>query len=104
MEKQDARSLPGQAQEDLRRRVVEAVQKGLLQTEAARVFGGARGTVSRWMGLVERVGRRALKARRPGRPPGSRLAPHPAATTGRSILSGGPDQLSLPFPLPARQA
>ena len=50
MEKQDARSLPGEAQEDLRRRVVEAVQKGLSQTEAARVFGVARGTVSRWMG------------------------------------------------------
>ncbi len=64
MEKQDARSLPGEAQEDLRRRVVEAVEKGLSQTEAARVFGVARGTVSRWMGLVERAGRRALKARR----------------------------------------
>ena len=48
MGKQDARSLPGEAQEDLRRRVVEAVQKGLSQTEAARVFGIARGTVSRW--------------------------------------------------------
>jgi len=64
MGKQDARSLPAEAQEDLRRRVVEAVQKGLLQTEAARVFGVARGTVSRWVGLVERAGRRALKARR----------------------------------------
>jgi len=64
MGKQDARSLSGEAQEDLHRRVVEAVQKGLLQTEAARVFGVARGTVSRWVGLVERVGRRALKARR----------------------------------------
>lgn len=64
MGRQDARSLPAEVQENLRRRVVEAVQKGLLQTEAARAFGVARGTVSRWMGLVERVGRRALKARR----------------------------------------
>jgi len=31
----------GEAQEDLRRRVVGAVQKGLSQTEAARVFGVA---------------------------------------------------------------
>jgi transposase len=104
MGKQDARSLPGEAQEDLRRRVVEAVQKGLSQTEAARVFGIARGTVSRWMGLVERVGRRALKARRRGRPPVSRLAPHQAATTVRYILSGCPDQLSLPFALWTREA
>jgi len=104
MEKQDARSLSEEAQEDLRRRVVEAVQKGLSQTEAARVFAVARGTVSRWMGLVKRAGRRALKARRRGRPPVSRLAPHQAATTVRMILSGCPDQLSLPFALWTREA
>src|ERR1700693_1901469 len=104
MGKQDARSLPAEGQEDLRRRVVEVVQKGLSQTEAARVFGVARGTVSRWMGLVERAGRRALKARRRGRPPVSRLAPHQAATTVRHIISGCPDQLSLPFALWTREA
>jgi transposase len=104
MGKQDARSLPAKAQEDLRRRVVETVQQGLSQTEAARVFGVARGTVSRWMGLVERAGRRALKARRRGRPPVSRLAPHQAATTVRTILSGCPDQLRLPFALWTREA
>src|SRR5271154_1865544 len=100
----DARSLPAEAQEDLRRRVVEAVEKGLLQTEAARVFGVARGTVSRWMGLVESSGRRALKARRRGRPPVSRLAPHQAGTTVRYIVGGCPDQLRLPFALWTREA
>jgi transposase len=80
------------------------VQNGLSQTEAAQVFGLARGTVSRWMGLVQRVGRRALKAQRRGRPPVSRLAPHQAATTVRHILSGCPDQLSLPFALWTREA
>src|ERR1039458_3931044 len=104
MGKQDARSLPGKAQQDLRRRIVEAVEKGLSQTEAARVFGVARGTVSRWMGLVEREGRRALKARRRGRPPVSRLAPRQAATTVRYMISGCPDQLSLPFALWTREA
>ena len=104
MEKQDARSLSGEGQEDLRRRVVEAVAKGLSQTEAARVFGVARGTVSRWMGLVEREGRRALRARRRGRPPVSRLAPQQAATTVRHIVSGCPDQLLLPFALWTREA
>src|ERR1700741_526410 len=104
MAKQDARSLPGEAQEDLRRRVVEAVQKGLSQAEAARIFGVARGTVNRWMGLLERVGPRALKAQRRGRPPVARLAPHQAPTTVRHILSGCPDQLSLPFALWTREA
>src|SRR6202051_4795193 len=104
MEQQDARSLSGEGQEDLRRRVVEAVQKGLSQTGAAGIFGVARGTVSRWMGLVERQGRRALKARRRGRPPVSRLAPHEAATTVRYIVSGCPEQLLLPFALWTREA
>lgn len=104
MEKQDARSLPGEAQEDLRRRVVEAVPKGLSQSEAARVFSVARGTVNRWMGLQEREGNRGLKARPRGRPRRSRLAPHQAATTVRMILSGCPDQLSLPFALWTREA
>ena len=104
MEKQDARSLSAEGQEDLRRRVVEAVEKGLSQTEAARVFGVARGTISRWMGLVERVGRRGLQARRRGRPPVSRLAPLQAATTVRHILSGCPEQLRLPFALWTREA
>src|ERR1700681_4907294 len=104
MGEQDARLHLAEAQKDLRRRVVEAVEKGLSQTEAAGVFGVARGTVTRWMGLVESVGRRALKARRRGRPAVSRLAPHQAATTVRHILSSCPDQLSLPFALWTREA
>jgi transposase len=104
MGKQDARSLPAEAQEDLRRRVVKAVQDGLSQSEAGRVFAVARGTVNRWMRLVEQEGRRALKARQRGRPRQSRLAPHQAATTVRMILSGCPDQLSLPFALWTREA
>jgi transposase len=104
MDKQDARSLSAEGQEDLRRRVVEAVEKGLSQTEAARVFGVARGTISRWIGLVERVGRRGLQARRRGRPPVARLAPRQAATTVRHILSGCPEQMRLPFALWTREA
>src|SRR5260221_13152712 len=95
MGNQDARSLPAEAQEDLRRRVVEAVQKGLSQTEVARVFGVARGTVSRWMGMVEREGRRALKAQRRGRPPGWGFGPHQTAPTVGPIFSGCPDQVEF---------
>src|SRR5260370_27657381 len=42
--------------------------------------------------------------RRRGRPPVSRLKPHQAATTVRHILSGCPDQLSMPFALWTREA
>src|SRR6266446_3704880 len=97
MGNQDARSLPAEAQEDLRRRVVEAVQKGLSQTEVARVFGVARGTVSRWMGMVEREGGRALKAQRRGRPPvcaiGSASSSHDGAPHSQRLP--GPVKLAL---------
>ena len=56
------------------------------------------------MGLVERVGRQALKARRRGRPLVSRLTPHQAVTTVRYIVGRCPDQLSLPFALWTREA
>jgi len=50
MKTQDARSLPAKAQEALRLRVVNSVRDGLTQTEAARLFGVARGTVNRTAG------------------------------------------------------
>jgi len=56
------------------------------------------------VGLVERVGRQALKARRRGRPLVSRLTPHQAVTTVRYIVGRCPDQLSLPFALWTREA
>src|SRR5215470_16483 len=104
MSQADARSLSPEAQEALRLRVVAAVQGGMSQTEAARVFGVARPTVNSWIGRAARGGRSALKARKRGRPPQPRLAPHQAATTVRMILSGCPDQLSLPFALWTREA
>ncbi|MGH2508956.1 MAG: IS630 family transposase [Ktedonobacteraceae bacterium] len=104
MDTHDARSLPPKAQEALRLRVVRAVRKGMSQTEAARVFGLARGTVNGWSRRAKRQGLRTLHARRRGRPPQSRLAPHQAATAVRMILSGCPDQMSLPFALWTREA
>jgi transposase len=98
MDEPDARSLSAAGQEDLRRRVVEAVAKGLSQTEAAR------GSIGRWMGLLERVGRVGLRARRRGGPSVSRLAPDQAAMMVRYIVSGCPEQLRLPFALWTREA
>jgi transposase len=100
----DARSLPSKAQEILRLRVVKAVRNGMSQTDAARVFGLARGTINGWMSRAQRQGLRALRAHRRGRPRQSRLAPHQAATAVRMILSGCPDQMRLPFALWTREA
>lgn len=104
MKIRDARSLSSAAQEALRVRVVKAVLEGMSQVEAAGVFRVARGTVNRWCRLREEHGARVLKAKKRGRPPVSRLAPHEAARTVRWIVGRCPDQLWLPFALWTREA
>ena len=65
--KPDARRLPPEAQEDLRRRVVRAVvEDGMKQVEAARVFGVSRGSIHNWLRAYESGGPGALKARKRG--------------------------------------
>ena len=100
----DARSLSPRAQEDLRKRVIRAIRGGMNQSVAARTFSLSRRAVVGWIQRVSADGLRALRARRRGRPPVSRLAPHQAATTVRMICGGCPDQLNLPFALWTRDA
>ncbi len=104
MQTPDARSLPAAAQEVLRKRAVAAVRGGLKPTEAARLFGVARGTIHQWMWQWAEGGTRALTAKRRGRPPGTRLAPHQAALIVRLVVGRCPDQLRLPFALWTREA
>jgi transposase len=100
----DARSLSSAAQEALRVRVVSAVRDGMSQTEAAKVFRVTRASVNKWSRQHEQHGKKALRSRRRGRPPGTQLEPHQAALTVRSIVGRCPDQLRLPFALWTREA
>jgi transposase len=100
----DARSLPPVAQEDLRRKAVQAVREGMTQGEAARVFGVSRGIVNQWVGRYQAGGARALAARRRGRPPEPRLSATQRAEAIRLITGRCPDQLRLPFALWTREA
>lgn len=105
MSKPDARKLPPEAQEDLRRRVLAVVRRGMGITEAARTFQVSRQSIHNWINAVEKGGSRALKARKRGPKGGSKLlAPHQAASMVRSITAGCPDQLKLPFALWTREA
>lgn len=105
MNRPDARKLPPEAQEDLRRRVVAAVRGGMGVAEAARAFQVTRQSIHNWMNAFAEGGAAALKARRRGPRRGSRLlAPYQAASMVRSITAGCPDQLRLPFALWTRQA
>src|SRR5438552_11104 len=107
MRRMDARRLSPEAQEDLRRRVVYAVQEdGMSEAQAARTFGVCRQSVAAWVGRVESDGVRALSARKRGpKPGGNKLGD---ATTERAIVrsirSGCPDQMLLPFALWSRAA
>jgi len=104
MKRPDARKLPPEAQEDLRRRVVAAIAAGKRKSEAARVFGVSRQSIDNWLAAVADGGRAALRARKRG------PKPHPAidAAAGRKvvrqIVDHCPDQLLLPFALWTREA
>lgn len=103
--KPDARKLSPAAQEDLRRRVVAAVtEQGMSQVQAVRTFQVSRGSIHNWLRAVEQGGSAALKARKRGRKPRSRLAGHQAGTVVRLIEDRCPDQLQLPFALWTREA
>jgi transposase len=104
MATQDARSLSADAQEALRRRVVQAVRNGMSQTEAARVFQVARPTVNRWVRVAETASLRALRAKPRGRPAGTQVAAAEAARVARIMVGRCPDQLRLPFTLWTREA
>ncbi|NBX29193.1 hypothetical protein EBR04_01875 [bacterium] len=78
MAHKDARSLSSEAQEDLRRRVIEAVQtQGMKKAHAARTFGVSRQAINNWLAAHQRGGDAALGAK----PRGCRLPdPHPPGT------------------------
>jgi len=105
MNTQDARMLPPSAQEDLRCRVVRAVEEqGMSQAEAVRTFGVSKTAVHNWRKAYRDGGMTALKSKPRGRPRRSRLAGHQAATTVRIIQDRCPDQMKLPFALWTRDA
>jgi transposase len=101
----DARSLSAEAQEDLRRRVVNAVRRqGIRKSHAARLFDVSRQAIDNWLTMVEDGGLAAIKARRRGRPVASGVAKAHQRRIVREICDRCPDQLKLPFALWTREA
>lgn len=101
----DTRCLSPAAQEDLRRRVVQAVcEQNMSKAAAARTFCVSRTSVHHWVEKFQRRGTRALTSKPRGRPRCSQLKGHQAATIVRMIRDRCPDQLKLPFALWTREA
>src|SRR5215468_11164800 len=94
----DARRLSQQAQEDLRRRVVAAVQAGMSQVGAARVFNVSPKAVWRWVDAFARSGNRGLDAGRRGWRAGEQkaLTPRQEARLRRAVVGKYPEQVALP--------
>ena len=94
----DARRLSLEAQEDLRRRAVAAVNAGHSQADVATVLGVSPTSVWRWVDAVRRNGSKALEAGRRGRRPGEQKAldPKQEARVRRAVLGKFPDQVALP--------
>jgi len=88
----------------LRFRVVRAIRGGMKKALAARTFGVSRTSIDRWLAMVSLGNINSLKSKWRGRPKGTRLASHHAATTVRLITDRCPDQLKLPFALWTREA
>jgi transposase len=99
MRKNDARLLSPIAQEELRRRTVDAVLNGMPQTEASVVFGVSRSSVAKWMSIHRKGGEKALDIKKRGRRRGISLKPLQVAQIVRTITDHCPDQVKLPWAL-----
>jgi len=102
----DARHLSPEGQEDLRRRVVAAIDAGMSQLEAARVFGVSRRAVGVWIRAHRAFGPDALRANRRGRPPGEQhaLSRRTQAELLMHMADGPPEEVGLTGPLWSRRA
>ncbi|MFQ5598515.1 MAG: transposase, partial [Nitrospiria bacterium] len=101
MEKDDARTLSPEAQEQLRKQAIRFKKQGKKFKEIAEIVGVHRGTVSSWWHKYEMEGAVGLKAKKRGRREGAcrTLSSTPADKIQRFICDKTPDQLKLTFAL-----
>src|SRR5262245_13115230 len=101
----DARSLPAEAQQALRERVIHAIEaEGLGVAEAASAFGVHRCTASPWYSAYRRGGARALAARPRGRRPRPLLPADQEARLWAVLTGQTPAQAGLAGELWTREA
>lgn len=105
MQAMDARKLSPEGQADLRRRVVAAVEAGMSQQEAGRVFGISRRAVGVWVRAHRLNGPEALNPHRRGRNPGEQfaLSRRQQSELLQELSRHAPDELGLVSPVWSRR-
>ena len=89
--------LPSTAQEDLRRKAVQAVLDGDEVKKTAKLLGVTRQALHRWLRLYHESGEQALAAGKKGRSKScGMLEPWQCALVVRTISDKCPEQLKLP--------
>lgn len=106
MEKQDARTLTPEAQEQLRRSAVRLRKTGKKYTEIAEILQVSRNSVSIWCRQYNEHGNSAIKSQKRGIKLGMNrtLTPEQEDEIQRAITDKMPDQFKLSFALWTRQA
>ena len=106
MKKNDARKLSTDAQQQIRYQVIRLKKQGRTREEISKITGIHRSTCSHWWSLYRAEGKKALKIKKRGRPPGScsTLSPEQEKELRKAIHDKCPDQMKLPFALWTRIA
>jgi transposase len=106
MLKKSMRTIPAAAQDELRERVVNAINAGMPQAQAARVFGVADRSIRRWVAQMRVQGTKSITPKRRGRASGTagKLSTRQCERIRKLVVGKMPDQLKLPFYLWTRQA
>jgi len=106
MKKIDARKLSADAQQQLRYQVIRLKKQNRTREEISAITGIHRSTCSQWWSLYKSGGKKSLKVKKRGRPPGScrTLSQEQETELQKAIRDKCPDQLKLPFALWTRIA
>ena len=106
MEKTDARRLPPEAQEQLRKQAVRLKKKGKSFADIARLLDVHRNSVSNWWITYESAGATGLRPQTRGRRAGEQrtLRPEQEVEIQALISDKTPEQYKLTFALWTRQA